>query len=156
MLKERFASLRRVLNEWRIQALKNVGICFQSQANELLKLPVAFFLIPEFKLLGNAVERPLKICWRQVNSTPVHIGIVAIQPECTRTDNALVHNVLAEFLWIDRTCRIAERTCLHLFQDPKLLAVNLCLGAVSEPYGISGVTVNWRLDNFSYGARRVV
>jgi len=46
------------------EALEDVGVRFERQVEELLKLPVAFLAVGVLELLRNAVERPLEISGR--------------------------------------------------------------------------------------------
>ena len=147
-LKKRRTNLGCALDERRVETFKDVWVGFERQTDKLFKLPIALFAFGELQLLGYSVKRPLQFSRRQIDSATVNIGIIPIKSKSTRTDYALVDNVLTQCFYTERVSGIADRTRLHLFQDAKLLTLKACLCPVGKSNHVGCTAVLGRNNDF--------
>ena len=95
---DEFLGKRRAgFDERRVEALEDVGVRFEAEADELFEFPVALFVVG-FELLGDAGESPVDVGGREVEAAAVNVGALVIQSVGSGADDAAVDNEAVECL----------------------------------------------------------
>src|SRR5262249_52962893 len=142
------------LDERGVKTFEDVRVGLEREDQELPQFPMAFLRRFILDLLRRAIQRPLQICGRQIDSTAVGVGNVDRQTERARADDATVDHEVVKVELGENLFAGLRRRLLVLFADGYLVAMQRDFNAVDETHTVGMRAVIGRLDDFAHCAAR--
>jgi hypothetical protein len=131
----------------RPEHLEDVRIGLQRQDQELLQLPIDLVGRRVLELLGNAEQRPVAVCRRQVDAAGVDVGRRRRQTVGARADEAAMDHRVGEFVILKGRGGALHAFGLQRAQQHELAPCQAALETVGQSHAVGVARVNRRFDD---------
>src|SRR5262249_18917168 len=142
------------LDERGVKTFEDVRVGLEREDQELPQFPIAFLRRFILDLLRRAIQRPLQISGRQIDSTAVGVGNVDRQTECARAYDAAINHEVIQIVLGENLFAGLRRRLLVLFADGYFVAMQRGFNAVDETHPVGMRAVIGGLDDFADCAAR--
>jgi hypothetical protein len=96
-----------------------------------------------FQLLWDAVQRPVQVGRRQVESTAVNVRLAIGQTVCLRTDDALKDHPVKQLTSLRCDAGVADDSFFELGECGEITGVQGFFNAIGEANPIGMVEISW-------------